>query len=113
MSHLSEQAFLVLTALADEPRHGYGVLQEVDRLSDGRVRLAAGTLYGVLDRLTRQGLVVVDREEVRNSRLRRYYRLSDDGARTLAAEAARMESSARTALTRLGKPAPSTGGGNA
>ena len=47
---MTEQAYLVLLALADGPRHGYGVVQAVVTLSDGRVRLGAGTLYGVLDR---------------------------------------------------------------
>ncbi|TMR91483.1 PadR family transcriptional regulator [Nonomuraea basaltis] len=52
--------FLALTALVDEPRHGYGIVQEVDC---GR-ELKIGTLYGVLDRLSAAGLVAPDREEV-------------------------------------------------
>jgi hypothetical protein len=52
---MTEQAYLVLLALADGPRHGYGVVQAVTALSDGRVRLGAGTLYGVLDRLVEAG----------------------------------------------------------
>ena len=61
--------------------HGYGVIQEVAALSDGRVTLRPGTLYGALDRLVEQGLVAADREEVVDGRLRRYYRLTDDGRR--------------------------------
>ena len=50
---MTQTAFFVLVALTDEPRHGYGILQEVDSLSEGRVQLRIGSLYGVLDRLTR------------------------------------------------------------
>ncbi|RVX37996.1 PadR family transcriptional regulator [Nonomuraea polychroma] len=106
--------FLALTALVDEPRHGYGIVQEVDRLSEGRVQLKIGTLYGVLDRLAAEGLVAPDREEVQQGRLRRYYRLTDDGARALQEEAVRMAANASTATTRLraraARGTPATGG---
>ena len=98
---LQEPTVLILTALAEEPRHGYGVIQEVAQLSGGRVTLRPGTLYGALDRLVEQGLVVADREEVVDGRLRRYYRLSDDGAAVLAAEAQRLSSNADAAVARL------------
>lgn len=98
---MQEPTFLILTALAEEPRHGYGVIQEVAHLSQGRVTLRPGTLYGALDRLVEQGLVVADREEIVDGRLRRYYRLSDDGAEVLAAEAQRLTSNADAAVARL------------
>ncbi|MGH3501733.1 MAG: PadR family transcriptional regulator, partial [Nocardioidaceae bacterium] len=91
---MTEPAFLVLTALVGESRHGYGIVHEVAELSGGRVRLKVGTLYGVLDRLAADGLVELDREEVRQGRLRRYYRLTDDGAAALDAEAARLAENA-------------------
>ena len=84
---LQEPTFLILAALAAQPLHGYGVIQEVAQLSGGRVTLRPGTLYGALDRLVEQGLVVADREEVVDGRLRRYYRLTDEGAAVLEAEA--------------------------
>src|SRR4051794_11642726 len=87
---ITEQAFLVLTALAEEPLHGYAVVKAVAELTDERVRLSVGTLYGVLDRLTADGLVARDRDELHQGRQRRYYRLTDDGANTLAEEAARL-----------------------
>ncbi|WP_245642448.1 PadR family transcriptional regulator [Nonomuraea candida] len=99
--NITEPMFLALTALVDEPRHGYGIVQEVDRLSGGRVQLKIGTLYGVLDRLSAAGLVVLDREEAQRGRLRRYYRLTDDGAEALRAEAARLAATAATATARL------------
>jgi DNA-binding PadR family transcriptional regulator len=98
---LQEPTFLVLTALAAGPLHGYGVIQEVSELSGGRVRLRAGTLYGALDRLTDQGLVAADREEVIDGRLRRYYRLTDDGAVVLEVEVQRLRQNATAAAGRL------------
>jgi DNA-binding PadR family transcriptional regulator len=99
---LQEPAFLVLSALAAGPLHGYGIAQDVESSSDGRVTLRAGTLYGAIDRLVAAGLVEVDHEEVVDSRLRRYYRLTTEGGSRLAAEAERAEAQARRALERLG-----------
>jgi DNA-binding PadR family transcriptional regulator len=99
---LQEPTFLILAALAAAPMHGYGVIQEVAELSEGRVTLRAGTLYGALDRLVEQGLVVADREEIVDGRLRRYYRLTDEGATLLEAQAKRLTSNAEAAVRRLG-----------
>ncbi len=98
---MHEPTFLILTALADEPRHGYGIVQEVEALSSGRVTLRPGTLYAALDRLAEEGLVEVEREEVVASRLRRYYRLSGAGAAALSEEAERIAANARAARRRL------------
>ncbi len=100
-TRLQEPTFLILTALADQPRHGYGVIQEVLRLSDGRVQLRPGTLYGALDRLMADGLIAVEREEISDGRLRRYYHLTDDGASLLTAEAERLARNAAAATERL------------
>lgn len=99
---MQEATFLILTALATGSLHGYGIMSDVARISDGRVRLRAGTLYAALDRLRAEGLICVDREDVVDSRLRRYYRLTPEGTRQLATEAARAQSNAATALARLG-----------
>ena len=109
---MTGQAFFILTALAGGPRHGYGIVGEVAELSQGRVRLKIGSLYGVLDRLTGDGLVEPDREEVQDGRLRRYYRLTAGGRRALAAEARLRASSAGIAWAQLGLP-PATLGGDA
>ena len=100
---LREPAFLILTALADQPQHGYGVIEEVRRISDGQVRLQAGTLYAVLDRLREAGLIEVDRQEVVQSRLRRYYKLTGLGARRLAEETVRLRRNVTVAGQRLRK----------
>lgn len=76
---MTEPALLVLAALVDEPRHGYGVVRDVDALSGGRVRLRIASLYGILDRLVAQGLAEVDREEPHQGRPRRYYRITPAG----------------------------------
>lgn len=76
---LREPTFLILAALAPVPLHGYGILRSVEELSEGRVRLRAGTLYAALDRLVGDGSLAVDREEVVGGRLRRYYRITDAG----------------------------------
>lgn len=98
---MTQAAFFVLTALADRPRHGYGILREVEELSEGTVQMRVGTLYGVLDRLTADGLIVLDREEVQQGRLRRYYRLTDEGTAALTAEAERLAAGASAAQKRI------------
>ncbi|MGA4728689.1 PadR family transcriptional regulator [Micromonospora taraxaci] len=98
---LQEATYLILTALVEAPRHGYAVLEEVRRISDGRVDLRAGTLYAALDRLRTEGLVDIEREEQVQSRLRRYYRLTASGAQRLAEESARLRSNAEAASVRL------------
>ena len=90
-----------LTALANGSQHGYGIIIDVREISGGRVRLRAGTLYSALDRLRADELIGVDREEVVDGRLRRYYRLTPAGTKRLAAEAARLQAAASAALTRL------------
>ena len=98
---LREPTFLILTALAAGPQHGYGIVADVREISADRVRLQAGTLYGVLDRLRTDGLIEVDREELVASRLRRYYRLTPDGAKLLATETDRQRHNAAVASRRL------------
>jgi DNA-binding PadR family transcriptional regulator len=100
---MQEPTFLILTALAAQPRHGYGIIQAVAELSDGDVTLRAGTLYGALDRLADQGLIEVDHEEAVDGRLRRYYRLSDSGAGALSTQAGRLRRNARAAEANLSR----------
>jgi DNA-binding PadR family transcriptional regulator len=100
---LHEPTFLLLTALAEGPQHGYGIITDVERMSGGRVRLRAGTLYAALDRVVAEGLAEVDREEVVEGRLRRYYRLTPRGGDRLAAEVARLQRNAAVAAKRLAR----------
>jgi DNA-binding PadR family transcriptional regulator len=101
---MQEATFMILTALAAGSQHGYGMITDVKAISAGRVQLKAGTLYAALDRLRADKLIEVDREEIVDSRLRRYYQLTPAGAELLAAEAARLQANAVVAMSRL-KPA--------
>jgi len=99
---LQEPTFLILTALAAGPQHGYGIMTDAEAISGGRVRLRAGTLYAALDRLRANGLVAADREEIVDGRLRRYYRITDEGVERLAAEVTHLRTNTAVAAQRLG-----------
>ena len=105
---MREPTYYMLTALLDGPLHGYGIIKRVEELSEGRIRLAAGTLYGALDRLTEEGDIAVDREEEVNGRRRRYYRLTSRGETSLAAEVTRMQAAIRATGTRFVATEPGT-----
>jgi DNA-binding PadR family transcriptional regulator len=98
---MREPTFLILTALAGTPRHGYGIVQEIGVLSEGRVTLLTGTLYTALDRLTAEGLVEHDHDEEVDGRTRRYYRLTSAGLTALASETARLRQLTGAAEARL------------
>ncbi len=99
-STISEQVFFILLSLAPRPRHGYAILKEVAELSDGRITLSTGTLYGALSRLLDEGWI--DRVEERETpRGRQTYRLTRNGRGVLRAEAARLERLARIAASQL------------
>lgn len=105
---LTERTYLVLLALAESPRHGYGIVSAVQELSDGAVRLGPGTLYALLDRMVSTGLIAPDRHEVVDGRARRYYRITEDGSRAVAAETARLHALARRARAVL-RTSPAAG----
>src|SRR5213596_528958 len=97
---LTEPVLLVLLSLAEQPRHGYSILKDVESMSDGRVILSTGTLYGALRRLLDDGWIERFEEE-EASRDRHAYRLTPDGRMHLAVEAARMKRLTRLAGLRL------------
>lgn len=90
---LTPAVFHILLALADEERHGYGIMQEIARRTDGAVVLGPGTLYGTIKRLLENGLVEESGErpdpEIDDQR-RRYYRLTNLGRRVASQEARRL-----------------------
>ncbi|WP_043614102.1 PadR family transcriptional regulator [Nonomuraea candida] len=98
---MQEPTFLILTALAAGPQHGYGIITDVLRISEERVRLRAGTLYAALDRLQGEGLVEAEREEIVDGRARRYYRLTPAGEARLAEEAEHLRRNLEAATSRL------------
>jgi DNA-binding PadR family transcriptional regulator len=91
---MREPTYFVLASLLDGPLHGYAIIQRIGELSGGRVRLATGTLYTALDRLSAEGYVELVGEEIVNGRARRSYGLTPPGAAALRAEAARMAEAA-------------------
>ncbi len=92
---LTPAVFHVLLALADGDKHGYAIMKEVDRRTDGKVTLSAGTLYGIVARLLNEGMISETERrpapELDDER-RRYYQLTRFGREVATAEAERMES---------------------
>src|SRR5512140_3437766 len=91
---LTPAMFEVLIALADGEKHGYAVLKEVARRTDGRVTLSPGTLYAILRRFVADGIVAESDERpdaALDDERRRYYAITDFGRAVAQAEARRME----------------------
>lgn len=97
---LSEPVLLVLLSLAEQPRHGYSILKDIESMSDGRVLLSTGTLYGALQRLLDHGWIERVKEE-NTPRDRRTYRLTSRGRRNLQAEIKRMRHLTKLASLRV------------
>jgi DNA-binding PadR family transcriptional regulator len=99
---LSEPVLLVLLSLSEQPRHGYSILKDIERMSGGRVLLSTGTLYGALRRLLQQEWI--ERvEEDDTPRGRRAYRLTSRGRRNLQLEIERMRQLTRLAGLRIAR----------
>ena len=95
---LTPAVFAILLALADGEKHGYAIMKEAALPEGGAINLGPGTLYGTIDRLIRDALV--EETGLSDDARRRYYRITSQGERVLAAETARLESSLRTARSR-------------
>jgi DNA-binding PadR family transcriptional regulator len=92
--HLGEAALQILIALGPSERHGYSIMRQVETISDGRTRLAPGTLYTNIKRLLAEGLIEEADERpdpALDDERRRYYRLTEQGQQALAAQIDRME----------------------
>jgi DNA-binding PadR family transcriptional regulator len=99
---LTEPVLLIMMSLAGQPRHGYSILKDVEEMSDGRVQLSTGTLYGALRRLLDDGWI--ERfEERESSRGRQAYRLSARGRSNLQTEVTRMKHLTRLASLRVAR----------
>ena len=106
---LTPAALNILLALADEERHGYGIMQEVRRRTGGRVRLGPGTLYGSIKRMLEGGWIQEsdnrpdpDLDDER----RRYYRITEFGQHVASAEVDRLEDLVKAARSKGVKPRP-------
>lgn len=94
MSALTPAVFHVLLSLAAGDRHGYGIMQDVARHTDGALKMGAGTLYGTIQRLMDQGLVrevESPRPHTARDERRRHYRLTPAGRQSLQDEVRRLE----------------------
>jgi len=100
MEPLSEAVLLILLSLADQPRHGYAILKDVEEMSGGRVMLSTGTLYGALHRLLQDGWIERYADDD-TSRGRQAYRLTVPGKRSLQQEVSRMKHLTRIAGLRV------------
>jgi len=99
MLPLTEPVLMILLSLAGEPRHGYSILKDVEQMSDGRVRLSTGTLYGALRRLLDDDWIQrVEQKDT--SRGKQAYRLTARGRRNLQFEVDRMKQLTRLAHLR-------------
>src|SRR5215831_17797666 len=100
---LPTATFHILLAVADEDRHGYAIIQDVEARTGGELRLSAGTLYRSIQRMLEQGLIVEPRErplpELDDER-RRYYRITPFGRAVAEAESRRMAALLRMARSR-------------
>ena len=83
---MTETAFYILLCLKT-PNHGYGIVQTVERLTEGAIKLAPGTMYGSLSKMEKDGLIRFDREEEK----RKIYEITDLGREVLQTEIARIE----------------------
>jgi DNA-binding PadR family transcriptional regulator len=99
---ITEPVLLILLSLAEQPRHGYAILKDVEIMSEGRVRLSTGTLYGALRRLLDEEWI--ERFDDRDtSRGKQPYRLTAKGRRMLQQEVARMKQLTRIANLRVAR----------
>ena len=90
---LTPAVFHIQLALADQPKHGYGIMKAVEELTGGKTSMGPGTLYGTLKRMLKAGLIEETGEQpdpALDAERRRYYRLTPFGRRVLKAEVARL-----------------------
>ena len=99
---VTEPVLLILLSLAEQPRHGYAILRDVREMSEGRVVLSTGTLYGALRRLLDEGWIERISEED-GSRGRQAYRLTARGSRNLQQEVHRLKQLTRLASLRVAR----------
>lgn len=97
---LSPAMFHILLALVDSQRHGYGIMQEIDQFTAGKLRVGPGTLYRSLKQLLAMGLIQESEAQgtaAPHDEQRRYYRITEAGKRTLRAELQQLEILLKTA----------------
>ncbi|MDO8870177.1 MAG: PadR family transcriptional regulator [Methanobacteriaceae archaeon] len=94
---LTEAAYYVLISL-NKPRHGYGIMQHVNEITNGRINIGAGTMYGNLSRMEKEGLIIPVAEESR----KKVYELSEKGKTVQKLELERLEELLSLGKTEMG-----------
>lgn len=99
---------MILLSLSPGPKHGYAILKEVESLSEGRVKLSTGTLYGAIERLLDQGWIRRVDDPIPNdtNRKRKAYDLTESGRKVLNAEIARLRKLVSVAISQTAEETP-------
>ncbi|WP_372238275.1 PadR family transcriptional regulator [Paenibacillus sp. FSL R7-0273] len=90
---MTETAFYILLSLT-KPRHGYGIIKHVEELSNGRIKLGSGTVYGTLTKMNKDGLITVYADEERKT----VYKVSESGKKVMTVEISRLKELYRNAV---------------
>ncbi|MGD6873700.1 PadR family transcriptional regulator [Sutcliffiella horikoshii] len=83
---MTETAFYILLSLT-EPRHGYGIIKHVEEISNGRIRLGSGTIYGTLTKMQKDGVITVFADAERKT----VYEITESGKELITAEITRLK----------------------
>jgi DNA-binding PadR family transcriptional regulator len=110
-AYTNDPPLLILTSLADGEKHGYALLQDIERFAG--IRLGPGTLYGAIARLEERGLIEAAWGEEPGQRRRRPYRITPAGSQALTAGLAELRAVVEEGLARLAAIRPATAGGAA
>lgn len=87
---LTESYYYILLCLFPKPLHGYGIMQEAERLSEGNVKIGSGTMYGAVNNMLKKGWIVERVSDDPNDSRKRLYQLTDEGRNVLQAEIERL-----------------------
>lgn len=90
---MTETAYYILLSLT-EPRHGYGIVKHVESITEGRIRLGSGTVYGTLSKMQKQGIITVYSDEKRKT----IYEITDTGNKLMVVEISRLKELHKNAL---------------
>lgn len=90
---MTETAFYILLSLT-QPRHGYGIIKHVEEISNGRIRLGSGTIYGTLTKMQKDGVITVFADAERKT----VYEITDSGKELITAEIIRLKELHENAL---------------
>ncbi|MBE6754507.1 MAG: PadR family transcriptional regulator [Ruminococcaceae bacterium] len=99
---LTESYFYIMLCLYEKPMHGYGIMQETERLSGGRVKIGSGTMYGATGSMIKKGWITEVVSDEPGFERRRLYELTDEGRRVLREEAVRLRELVKNADDILG-----------